>query len=327
MIELKNEIEKLLLKNQLLEKQLISYRFEYESLEHDDTKTLFYTGLPHFEMLDAVYEIVKNDLPDHSLNKLTQFQILVLTLMKLRLNFPFKELGYKFNISCSTASRLFHKCLFVLYSKLKSLVTWPSRECLWNSQPIAFKRAFGKNICVIIDCFEVYSEVPSCKKNSCALFSTYKHHHTVKFLIGIAPCGTITFISDGFSGRTSDKFATKNSGILDKIEVGDVVMADRGFLIDEELKSRGAELTMPAFSRGKHQLDPLEVEETRDIANVRIHVERVIGSLRQKYTFLHSTLPITMLSKKTSLCNVSVLDQAVAVACSLVNLCASVVPE
>lgn len=105
MLELKNEIERLLKTNQLLENQLLAYKFEYESLEHDDTKTLFYTGLPHFEMLDALYEIVKNDLPDHVLNKLTKFQILMLTLMKLRLNFPFKELGYKFSISCSTASR------------------------------------------------------------------------------------------------------------------------------------------------------------------------------------------------------------------------------
>lgn len=324
--QLKEKIEKLLFRNKLLETELQGYKFEYESLEHDDAKTLFYTGLPKFEMLDAIYQTVKAELPHHVLNKLTTFQILVLTLMKLRLNFPFKELAYKFSISCSTASRLFHQCLYVLYCKLKILVKWPSRSSLWNSQPISFKRAFGKNICVILDCFEVFSEVPSDKTNSCALFSAYKHHHTVKFLIGIAPCGTITYISDGFTGRSSDKYVTQHSGILDHLEFGDIVMADRGFLIDEEVQSKGAELLIPAFTRGKSQLDPLEIEETRDIANVRIHVERVIGSLRQKYSFLHGFLPISMLSKKSTMCHVSVLDQAVMVACSLVNVCESVVP-
>ena len=44
-----------------------------------------------------------------------------------------------------------------------------------------------------------------------------------------------------------------------------------------------AKLHIPAFTRGKSQLSATEVEETRKIANVRIHVERVIGYVRQKY--------------------------------------------
>ena len=53
---------------------------------------------------------------------------------------------------------------------------------------------------------------------------------------------------------------------------------------------------IPAFTRGKDQLDPVDVETTRGIANVRIHVERVIGTLRQKYTILQSTLPTDFLT-------------------------------
>ena len=34
------------------------------------------------------------------------------------------------------------------------------------------------------------------------------------------------------------------------------------------------------------------VEQTRWIANVRIHVERVIGNIRQKYTMRSATQPI-----------------------------------
>ena len=52
-------------------------------------------------------------------------------------------------------------------------------------------------------------------------------------------------------------------------------------------------INISAFTRGKDQLDPVDVETTRGIANVRIHVERVIvhverviGTLRQKYTIL-----------------------------------------
>ncbi|KAK3753003.1 hypothetical protein QZH41_016303, partial [Actinostola sp. cb2023] len=55
------------------------------------------------------------------------------------------------------------------------------------------------------------------------------------------------------------------------------------------------ELAIPVFTKGKKQLDPVSIEKTRGIANVRIHVERVIGLLRQKYSILQSTLPIDYL--------------------------------
>ena len=53
-----------------------------------------------------------------------------------------------------------------------------------------------------------------------------------------------------------------------------------------------AKLHIPAFTKGKNQLSPLEVEETRATANVHIHVERVIGVVRQKYSVLRGILPI-----------------------------------
>lgn len=121
--------------------------------------------------------------------------MLLLTLMKLRKNFDFIELGYKFNINRQTASNVFFKCLFVLYFKLKHLVHWPKRQQMWKTMPQSFKDAFGKNLAVIIDCFEVLCEIPTNKTKSCQFFSHYKNHHTVKFLIGIAPQGVITFIS------------------------------------------------------------------------------------------------------------------------------------
>ena len=59
-------------------------------------------------------------------------------------------------------------------------------------------------------------------------WSNYKHHNTVKFLIGITPQGVISFISKA-GGRVSDKHVTENSGVLRKLPAGDIVLANRGF--------------------------------------------------------------------------------------------------
>ena len=104
-------------------------------------------------------------------------------------------------------------------------------------------------------------------------------------------------MSEAWGGRVSDKYLTEHCGILRKLLPGDVVLADRGFDIAESVGSMQAKLHFPAFTKGKTQLSAVEVEETRKIANVRIHVERVIGAVRQRFPILQSTLPIHYVMK------------------------------
>ena len=71
----------------------------------------------------------------------------------------------------------------------------------------------------------------------------------------------------------------------------DLVIADRGFTIEEGVWYHQAQINVTAFTKGEDELDPIDVETARDIANVRIHAESGIGVLRQKYTILQSTIP------------------------------------
>ena len=136
---------------------------------------------------------------------------------------------------------------------------------------------------------------------------------------------SISFISTGWGGRTSDKFITEHSNFLPNILPGDVVLADRGFLVKESVERCQAELKIPAFTRGKVQLDPVDIENTRSLASLRIHIERVIGVLRQKYTILQNTVPITFTDIETEN-DVTYLDTIVSVCCGLTNVQDSVVP-
>ena len=102
-------------------------------------------------------------------------------------------------------------------------------------------------------------------------------------------------------------------------------MAVRWFDVADSVGVRQAKLNLPAFTRGKDQLTPLEIEETHSIANVRIHVERVIGCVRQKYCILSETLPINYLCTHSGQ-ECPLIDRIVRVCCALCNLCDSVVP-
>lgn len=106
---------------------------------------------------------------------------------------------------------------------------------------------------------------------------------------------------------------------------GDVVLADRGFDIAESVGMMQATLHLPAFTKGTSQLYALEVEETRTIANVRIHVERVIGMVKQKYPVLQSTIPIDFIKKRAGE-DVPLIDRIVRICCALTNVCNAIVP-
>ena len=63
-----------------------------------------------------------------------------------------------------------------------------------------------------------------------------------------------------------------------------------------------------------------KVEESRRLARVRIHVERVIGQLRKKYTILHNTVPVSLI-KCPSDCDKTncTLDRILTVTAALTN--------
>lgn len=259
------------------------------------------------------------------MSKLSKFQQLLLVLMRLRLNSPVQDLQYRFGISKATVSRTFLNVISIMNTKLSFLLKRPSREQVQKTMPQTLREHFGKNFVVVIDCFEVFIERPSNLMARAQTWSSYKHHNTIKFLIGISPQGVITFLSKAWGGRASDKYITEHCGILEKLLPGDLVLADRGFNVAESVGLEHAQLNIPAYTKGKKQLSAVDVETTRKIAHVRIHVERVIGCVRQKYTILQSVLPITYMQKPDS-SGFTTVDKISHVCCALTNLSDYIIP-
>ena len=208
--------------------------------------------------------------------------------------------------------------------QLSFLIHWPSREQMMTSMPMLFRKFFKNCIC-ILDCTEVFIERPANLQARSHTWSEYKHN-TIKVLIAVTPQGTISFISEAWGGRASDKFITEHSGVLDKLEHGDLVLADRGFTIEDSVGLYCATLCCPPFTKGKKQLSCNEVDYAREISHVRIHVERVIGQMKKKYKLLEGVIPMSMLNEKTPTDDKTFIDCIFTVCAALCNACTSVVP-
>uniref|UniRef100_A0A1A8LX43 THAP-type domain-containing protein n=3 Tax=Nothobranchius pienaari TaxID=704102 RepID=A0A1A8LX43_9TELE len=308
-----------------LREKLQNTKFTQETFQ-DNEKTKFYTGLPNFLVLMQIFQLCEQFITVSSISALSKFEQFIMVLMHLRLNLQFQDLAYRFNVSTSTVSRIWLKMIPVLHERLKFLIEWPEREVTLSTMPMSFRKAFGSKVAVILDCFEVFIERPYNFLAREQTWSKYNRHNTIKFLTGISPQGYVTYISSAWGGRTSDKQITEECGILNKLLPGDIVLADRGFTAEDCVEFFCASLKTPAFTKGKKQLSAYEVEQTRKLAGIRFHVERVIGLVRRKYQILQSrTMPIGHVAVKST-DSLALADKIAVICCALFNLSESVVP-
>ena len=260
---LQGELQRLVYENSCLKEQICSWKFNLETFVNDNDKVRYYTGLPCYATLKIVFNLLEPFVSDSVKTDLTKFQKVMISLMKLRLNLSTQDLAYRFHVSASTVSRIFNSVIHIMYTRMKHVILWPEREQLRLTMPMEFRKKFGLKVAVIIDCFEIKIERPSSLLSRAQTWSNYKHHNTLKFLIGVCPQGAVTFLSKAWGGRVSDKHVAENCGLLEKLVPGDLVLADRGFDISESVGLMCAEVKIPSFTKGKQQLSPMEVEGTK----------------------------------------------------------------
>ena len=89
-----------------------------------------------------------------------------------------------------------------------------------------------------------------------------------------------------------------------------------------------AQLFIPAFTKGKDQLYLVDIEKTREIANVRIHVKRVIDLLRRKAILPGIVLIDFLMSNPNGSKEEAtpVIDRVINLSTALVNLCPRILP-
>ena len=323
--ELKNTQENL--------KQLLAdgeaKKFCLENLAKDDKLFKFYTGFSYMQF-QACFEFFGESVsclrykgtsdyeqegqvtgskrgPSRTLSPVNEF---LLVLTRLKVGLLEQDIAVRFQLHQSTVSRIITTWISFMNAKFKELDIWPSRQQCNENMPEHVRNLYPELRC-IIDATEIYIEKPSNATAQQATFSTYKNRNTLKALVGIDPSGSLTFISDLYGGSISDRELTIKCRILEKDwERKDVLMADRGFTIQDLFEQKGVRVNIPPFLNRKPQLNEDELMQTRRIATVRIHVERAIERIKN-YHILDFT-PVSM-------CQNKLIDQIFFVCAMLTN--------
>lgn len=333
--ELEEEVLKLRQENTELKKKLDEVEKQNEaisarlfSLERftSDADINFYTGLPNYATFLALFNFLNpgengenirprstlKDVPEDFYDvdsddeenispakkgrprKLKPVEEFFIVLCRLRRGFSERHLAHLYGVAQSTISRLFVPWINFMYLKFGQVCIWPPKSVVQATMPADFKEKFLSTR-VIIDCTEVFCEMPSSLLLNSELFSSYKNHVTLKGLVGIAPSGAITFCSQLYTGSISDREIVLRSGFLSQsFEDGDSVMADKGFQI-QDILPLGVDLNIPPFLGSDAQMSAEDVVRTQQIASLRIHVERAINKIKN-FRIWNGVVPLSLFS-------------------------------
>lgn len=212
--------------------------------------------------------------------------------MRLRLGLFERDFAHRFKVSETTVSVVVRTWLRLLRCEFEPLIRLPSRDVIKYHSPQSFKDLFPK-VVIIVDCTEIEMERPSALDAQSACYSSYKSRPTMKSLLGITPSGALAFVSELFPGSSSDKEITLMSGLLERLQPGDEVMADKGFNLQDELAAVGVTLVTPAFLKGKTQFSPEESNKNKALASLRVHVERLMERIKN-WHILDKKIPVSM---------------------------------
>ena len=166
--------------------QVMLSRFDPNFMKHNDDTCHYLTGLS-WSVFDTLCSNITPYLKLPRTNIPLRNQILMV-LVRLRINLPFEYISHQAGISKSTSNLTFHNVLDLLYTKFQSLVHWQGRDNIRQTVPPIFKQHFPRLTC-IIDSFEIFIDRPVNLKAQAQVYSNYKKHSTVKYLISCSLLG------------------------------------------------------------------------------------------------------------------------------------------
>ena len=233
------------------------------------------TGLPTKEVFEIVvrYALRFKDSINYfagwTVESISFEDQIFITLMKVKQNYTNLHLAQLFNCSVATIANIISTFIHVLHAILFTdiMTSIPSRDKNKLSAPSSFHQ-YGSRWIVIYGLMSQQN----------ATYSSYRGMNSFKVLVGVAPNAVITYVSKLYPGSISDKAIVQESGLLNHLTPGDMILADKGFLI-QDIVPRGVSVNIPPFLNNGTFTES-EAKATKAIARCRIHVERANARLK-----------------------------------------------
>ena len=179
-------------------------------------------------------------------------------------------------ITLMKVTTFIHVLHSILFTDLMTSI--PSRDKNKLSAPSSFSQ-FG-SCRVVIDCTDIEIATLGLMSQQNATYSNYRGMHSFKVIVGVAPNGVITYVSNLYPGSISDKAIVQQSGLLNHLTAGDMVLADKGFVIQDLVPNpNDVSVNIPPFLNNGSFTES-EAKTTKAIAKCRIHVERANARLK-----------------------------------------------
>ena len=133
-----------------------------------------------------------------------------------------------------------------MYRQWSELNILPSRDWTNFFMPDDFRSKFPSTR-LIIDGMECPIKKPKHPLAQQATFSSYKNRNTLKMVVGSSPGGVISLISASYGGSISDRQLVERMSLGSVSDVGDSIMADKGFNIQDLLAPHDVQVNIPTF--------------------------------------------------------------------------------
>ncbi|XP_077390154.1 uncharacterized protein LOC144026910 isoform X2 [Festucalex cinctus] len=286
-------------------------KFGIHKFASSDKDIRFFTRFASFDLLMRFWALIEPALPFMAKFRLAQGGMLnegssdgralhpieecFMFLNYLALGSELQDLADRYRVHQATVCRVIISWSNFLYTILGSVRIWIPQEQIQKHMPAVFEDY--SDTTVILTCSELMCQTPSLPILPREVISQYVSHATLKGLIGLAPHGAVTFVSELYTGLIIDKQIVRESGLRSLLKPEMAVMVDKDFIIDDILPCR---IYRPAFLFEKSQTSA---------SDLRVHVERSIRRVKERKLF-ESEFPIHLFGS---------INQIYTVACLLVN--------
>ena len=188
--------------------------------------------------------------------------------------------------SLSLVARALEKILDGIITPTRIVAAEDRLHCFGPGTPFADVR-------FIADSTLVQTEKPHNGVLQHLLYSHYMPGYKFKLLAAIGPDGRVSFVSRLLPSTYSDLDAVVQSGFLDLLKPGDIVMFDKGGAnMTAKFAEKQATLMMPSFVVGGY-LALGELFRSKLIASARVHIERA-NEQAKRFRWLHGVIPQSM---------------------------------